>query len=303
MEIRFMWVVLFLCSFVFSGKATSPDPCVGVCDVFETIVANAKANPEVRNDALMLLALVVEGRAVEIPEAVEARVGLPPTDFLLSPYAYLPNRGSACRYIGKLATAEAVAYLENLSTGNFKEEARAEVWPQCQVALAEGRMLLIPSPDGRIRFLIEQLHAEPVMYSRGAVGHWSYNTLCDSGDRAALAPVTETIRKWWGNTRQSADDIAFCRQRIEVIASSPDRVQALASVLKQTPSDDNDRLFQWAIGSLANIGSKEAFEELDHFVARAAALRGGDPEGAELMRRRAHSVESLRSLRKTVKVQ
>lgn len=302
MRIKFAVFVGLFTLFSIAGLATTPGPCSGVCEIFEAIVEKASAQPDVRNDALMLFAMLAEGRPVEIPEAVEARLGLPPINFLSVPFSRRHNRAQACGYIGKLATKEAIAYLELLSTGNFKSDDVSEIWPVCRVGLAEARMRNLPTREERVRFLEVELRSEHDAWSRPLVGHWLMNQLCDTGNIASLPAIVTYVRQWQGKSPTSDSEIAFCRQRMEVIASNPDRVQAIASVLKLSGIEKETRLYGWAIHSLMEIGSTEAIGALDRFTALVEALPQRHAS-REFLSGRASYIRDLRASRRPMKLQ
>ena len=75
----------------------------------------------------------------------------------------------------------------------------------------------------------------------------------------------------------------FCELRMRTIASNPDRVEALGSVLQVTGGLADRQLTQWAISELTGMTSPRADEIMERFEQHVLALPDGSPQKRELM--------------------
>jgi hypothetical protein len=73
---------------------------------------------------------------------------------------------------------------------------------------------------------------------------------------------------------------------MDVVSSDPDRVKALASVLRVRAGMTDSEQIGWAINQLRDVNSKRADEELDRFADEIESLPDGSPLKTELWGRR-----------------
>jgi hypothetical protein len=69
---------------------------------------------------------------------------------------------------------------------------------------------------------------------------------------------------------------------MRVVASNPDRVKALASVLTVGGDAANGRLAGWAVNELNSMQTQPAEAELDRFAREIGELPEGSPTRARL---------------------
>jgi hypothetical protein len=60
--------------------------------------------------------------------------------------------------------------------------------------------------------------------------------------------------------------VAFCRKRMDIVRSNPDRVAALASVLRPDAPVEDEKIMGWAIHQLIALHSDRADDALDRYV-------------------------------------
>ncbi len=254
-------------------RASRPLPEAPYCSLLSEVGSVATSQSRSSPVALGVLERVALGRIAEISAESAAQVGL--RDRLADTwFSTAEVRACAFRAIGETGLAEAVDFLQNLNRAEIGTDTSQEMWAASQVALWDARFRRIEDPQLKIKFL-ESTLTEPEM-PRDPVGHWAADQLCDRGALGSLVIIQEAIRTR-RNGQRDEDEIAFCEARIRVVYGKPDRVKALASLLRVEKAGENARLTEWAIQQLASIHSREAQAELDRFANEIGRLPVASP--------------------------
>jgi hypothetical protein len=232
---------------------------------------------------LYVLERVALGRAARVDAESESQAGLARGQLRDSGYSTAEVRACAFRSIGQVASAEALEFLTNLQHADIGRDDSQEVWSASRVALYDARLRQIHNPQFQVDFL-ESTLKQPDM-GRGPVGSWVVNELCDRGSQSFL-PVIENAIRARKNGQRDEDEIAFCVARMTLVASNPDRVTALASILNLEQGSLNQRLTIWAIGQLFSMNSRAADAELARFWHQIDDRFHGaaDPQGFWIFR-------------------
>ena len=213
-----------------------------------------------RNAALQLLEDVADGKPKEmvIESALRAGLGVfVRTDFSLTDATV---RAYAMDRIGASGLPEAIEYLRSVTVDKIGPDSTQTIYPASQVALNNAILLQETDPGRQVEFLEQQLP------SHGAVANWAMNELCNRGSTRSLGEIAK-LTSWWGGPR-SAEQLQFCRVRMEIVNRGPDRVAALASALSidEALRDRYFKLTQWIIDQLLKANSDEANVVLDRFA-------------------------------------
>lgn len=256
---------------------------------------DATQSVSLRPIAMQLLRDVAEGHPEKVSSDVLARLGLGSYQPLFRPFAKDPAvRARAYRAIGRTGLAEAVQYLQALTpaqVGDLGPRDSHQAWPAAQIALQEARLLGIKAPQEQVAFLEKAMAGSYDSSSTGNIHFWAIGRLCDMGNSASLPLIEKRLRSMW--SQQGESEISWCRERMQVVKSHPDRAKALGLVLNIGTSGRNLRLTSWAIGELAAMKSAEANAELDRF---AAEIRGLPPLGRDA--RLAYFAEQIAGVRR-----
>ena len=285
------WNTVFVLSFGIPllCNAARPLPEAPYCELLDNVGLLASSQPQTSPVALDVLERVALGRHAEIRAESAAQVGLS-LDLLADKWLSTAEvRACALRTIGRTGLLEAVDFLDNLKEADIGTDPSQQIWTASQIALRDARSRRIADPQLKIEFLESTL----VDFERppGPAGIWAANQLCDSGSLGSLPVIQKAFRKAWSG-QYGEDEIAFCEARIRVVYGKPDRVKALASVLRVEKAGEDARLTEWAIEQLASMHSREAHAELDRFANEIAKLPAASPGRERFLRFR----EVIRSI-------
>lgn len=238
----------------------------------------ATQSQSLRGIAMQVLRDIAEGRPDKITSDSAGRLGFRPRQFQLLGEAFAKDpgvRARGYRALGRTGLAEALEYLQALTpakVGNLGPRESHEAWPAAQVALQEARLMTIKGPQDQVTFLEGAVVMNHDAYSTGKIQLWATEKLCDRGSIKSLPLIEKKLRGLY--SRVGDEEVSFCRERIQVVLSRPDRAKALGSVLNVGTSGANRRLTTWAITQLASMKTSQADGELDRFSAEIEAIQG-----------------------------
>jgi len=257
--------------------ATSPPPYSGQCGVMNRISSFGNEHPASQAAALGLLAQVAEGRVQHPPPELEVQVGLPPGELNRPDYSSYQVRACALRRIGDLHSVEARLYLRSLRPAMFVSDNPGYIWTAAQIALREA-LLSDLREDEKVSFLENVLTEEHDPLSDSGVSAWAVDRLCNRGSIQSLSVIRTSILR--RNTlKDGTAEIGFCEARMQVLASSPDRVNALASALSVQNTVTNPMLTGWAINELFSLNLRRGDAELDRYAKEIEALPESQQDG------------------------
>jgi hypothetical protein len=255
---KFVWLaaviplrVLVILTVTASGLyASKPEPCAVACKQFQALVDSSRGDVGKEMQALAFLCLIAEERGDELTDEMAHFAGFHGPTVRAGRYRDPLIRIGAYRHIGYMGTAAAVEYLQQVTPSAFKVEnfERQELWPEVQIALRDARRRTQPNEADAVRYLEGVLEEEGDWLSGGRLLSWAMHELCNMGALGSLPAITEALRtKHRSNVEQLTQ---FCQQKMVVVASHPDRVQALSSALTINNAQQNPELVRWAISEI-----------------------------------------------------
>jgi hypothetical protein len=259
------------------GFGTKPGPYYYYEQIFDRAV-EATRSERLRGIAVQLLRDVAEGHPEKVSSDVAARLGLQPQQLRLLTESFAKDPGVRARAygaIGQTGLLEALEYLQALTpakVGDLGPRDSHEAWPAAQIALQEARLMRINGSQEQVTFLENAMATSFDSYSTGKIHFWAAQRLCDMGSTKSLPLVEKQLRSLY--SRLGEVEAGFCRERMQVVQSHPNRAKALGSVLNIGTSGANQRLTRWAITELGAMKNADAYAELDRF---AAEIRGIPP--------------------------
>jgi hypothetical protein len=256
--------------------ATTPVPYGAEEAILGRILAVVRSQSSAGPVALDLLERVAMGQASEINPESEKQVGLNPADLKQKGFQAVVVREVAIWYIGATGLPKAIEFLSNLKIADFPDDPSLGIWAQAQVAIRNASFVRITDPEEKIEFLRSVLTERNYATAHSGTASWAVEELCNSGASAALPEIQESIRRV-GNGQRDQDDIQFCKDRMQVVSSHPDRAKALGSALNLDGQPQDGRLVGWAVFQLTMMHSAGADGELAHFAAAMDKLPMDSP--------------------------
>lgn len=254
--------------------ASEPVPADQARERYEQILNEVRQEPSLSRSALDLLRAVAESRGEDVASDAAVRFGFDAGEFKDRKYKFMSSRGPALWAIGELGTPEAVAYLESLQQADFDPRDEFELWATVQRTLLDLTLDQIPSEAEKARYL------EGVI-REGTTAFWAAARLCETGMLSSFPVVDQYLRT--RNPQRGAENAQFCEARMGTLASNPDRITALSSVLQVTNGLADEKLTMWAIRSLTAMESPRADEIMERYEQQVLDLPDGSPQKRELM--------------------
>jgi len=275
---RLLMVLLALFAQALPGM---PPPFLVECRQLDLVYKAVNADSPASQTAFEVLKLVALGQADGIDDGQRTRVGLKPEQLKGAAFKNPNVRMYAFERIGAPGLPEALDFLENLEEDDVGTDAVHQVWPVAQIALRQSHLNRISDPQARRAFFektVTELH-DPI--SRDGVVTWAVDQLCDSGAFASLPLIRESIRKRDSGPRSEVR-IQYCEALMDVVARDPDRIKAIATVLRVNNASYDRKLALWAVYQLNSMNSPKADAELKRFAGEIAALPETSPQKREL---------------------
>lgn len=251
--------------------------------LFEEIVTQARDNPPLKEVAFRFLKIVAEGRKDEISRELVADFRSKGNFFHPQQLAEIGVRARAYEQIGRLATPEALAYLEGINLSQFttvEDQPFARFIP-FGIFLAKAGQ--IEDPQRRWEFYAETLRHPPEGLGRDGPLAAAYGGLCTEGALSFLPDVETYIRRG-NNSKEEEERIQSCKQLMHFVASHPSRVAGLEVALYVDTNVHGKYIRPWAIEVLAEIHTKESRAALEKFVSEAKTWHGATVYDSQLSR-------------------
>ncbi|HWR50595.1 MAG TPA: hypothetical protein VN428_05785 [Bryobacteraceae bacterium] len=280
---------------IFAGICVQSKPAPGSVQVaqFERIVQQAQQDPSLGQKALEVLRSVAEGHAEHVSRDAASRFALMQSELQGPSFKFTTVRLHAFRTIGKLGTAAAIAFLEQVTPDQFRQDEVYQLWPAAQIALREALLNRISDPRRKTEFLEKTLTERRDAIADGTVDSWAVEELCNSGTLNSLPAVQRWIEESFSTPNVQVDKVSFCEQRMRVMMRDSDAVAAIASVLSVSNNPIDRRLTQWAVNQLEAMKASRADEALYRFEAEILSLPDGSVQKDAL---RTYSVQ-IRDIR------
>lgn len=251
-------------------SATSPPPFGGECNLVDRIYA-AVGNEATRHDAVEVLENVATGQFGLRDYAALSKMGIniDVSGGMRLSMGELIVRERALDHLGRSGLDVAERFLSGLT-----RQDSDQVWGAVQVALQRCRFTRITDSQARIDFLETTAKRE-----QGNVGYWATEELCNRGIQSSLPVIKASIRRRLSGP-PGDDEIAFCEDRMNWLATSGNRVQALSRALRAVKVGSDPKLPRWAAYQLIELDSPEADRALDRFGREVMALTARSPKRA-----------------------
>jgi hypothetical protein len=137
--------------------------------------------------------------------------------------------------------------------------------------------------SGKARFLEDIIVSKDHdRFVRSHVVLWASEQLCNSGMLPSLHVVQGFLNEFEEPGR-AQEQAQFCELRMRAIASDPDRVTALSSLVQVTDRLPDHNLIRWAIQSLSAMDDPRALEALANYERVVLELPTASPQRAPLM--------------------
>jgi len=243
-------------------------------------VADASHHSEKAAAAHFFLAKVALGRTEDITQETLLRLGLESSIHKEEGFRYYYVRVYAFRKLGETGSSEAIDLLANLKPGDIGPDETQQIWPGAQVALKIAYLARTTDPLAKVEFL-EKILIQP-RGGWGAVGHWAVEELCERGSLMSIGIIHKAVRSRM-NGERGEEEIRFCEARMRVISRDPDRIKALASVLRADYGVNDDKLLRWAIHQLSAMRTRNADAELSRFVNEVDRFSASSPSQQRLV--------------------
>jgi len=186
--------------------------------------SNAAMRGQMSAAALETMEAVAEGKSAEVILAAARRGGLESHFGKEVPFIDYNVRTCAMEMIGRTGLPEAIDYLMAVTPEQVGADESHSIYPASKVALAKALLRREADVGRQISYLELQLTTARV----GEVALWAKEELCNRGSVESMDLVEHFIKRLDPFPRGD-EFVTFCRRRVEIIRSDPDRAMALGS--------------------------------------------------------------------------
>jgi hypothetical protein len=245
--------------------------------LFDRVVTQARDNPELKDAAFHFLRVVAEGRKDEISRESLAAFSYRGDYFQPRELAEIGVRARAYEQIGRLATPEALAYLESIDLAQFTTVEDQPFAMSIPFGIFLAKAGQIEDPQRRWEFYAETLRHPPEGLGRGGPLAAAYGGLCTEGALGFLPNVEAHIRR--GSARKDQEEqIQSCKQMMHLVASHSSRAAGLEAALYVDTNVYGKYFRSWAIQELGEMHTEESQAILKKFVQTEPAKLGPSDE-------------------------
>lgn len=241
--------------------------------LFDRIVTQARDHPELKVEAFHFLRVVAEGRKDEISPKLVVSFPAAGNHFVPFELAEIGVRARAFEQIGRLATPEALAYLESVDVSKFSSLQDQPLAASIPLGIFFAKVGQIPDQLRRWEFLAETLRHPPEGLGRGGPLAMAYRGLCTEGALRFLPDVESYLRRE-SPRKVLSIKIQLCREMMHLTASHQDRAKGLGAALRMDDEPFTLLLRGWAIQELSEMHTKESRDVLGKFINDAKAQKG-----------------------------
>jgi hypothetical protein len=219
---------------------------------------------------------VAENQPKAIDAASAYRLGLAIETLESAPFYDMEIRSQAYLQLGSLPSPYVIPYLSSIQPEMFADEAeRTYIFRHVRIAWHRAQMLLRNSANGQQDYLAHLLSEEGDDDWFSWVQLWAIDELCDHGAEHYLNLMDQRLLLMHNGNR--SDILMFCRERVQIINSDPNRRSALSKALTVKNATANARVVHWAISELNKLDTKEAKATIDAFLSTLEAIPGLTP--------------------------
>ena len=186
-------------------------------------------------------------------------------------------RGLAFQQIGRLATPEALVYLESIDLARFPAVEDQDIICSIRLGIFLARAARISDSQRRWEFYAETLRHPPEGLDRDGPLAVAYRGICTEGALGFLPDIEATI----GRVRARADweeGIRYCKEMMHLVATHASRAAGLEAALYTNARVPEEDLRGWAMQELGDIHTQESRAILERFARAAEAKLGPSPE-------------------------
>jgi hypothetical protein len=251
--------------------------------LFDSVVTQARDEPNLRGGAFHFLRMVAEGRTDEVSRELLAGFTYRAHHFRPVELAQIRVRARAYEQIGRLATPEAQAYLEAIDLSQFNTVDDQPFAMSIPFGIFLAKAGQIADPQRRWEFYAETLRHPPEGLGRDGPLSASYRGLCSEGALGFLPDVEAYVRR--KGARESQEErIQSCKQMMHLVASHSSRVAGLEAALYEDTKVFGKYFRSWAVQELDEMHTKESRAALERFVNDTKTRSGTAPDDSDLRR-------------------
>jgi len=229
--------------------------------------SNAAMHDGSKGAALEVMEAVAEGKSMEVILTIAQKAGL--QTFFTKDLTFRATEYSAREFamemIGRTGLPAALDYLSAVTPERLGSDESRGIYPASKVALHKALLRRETDPLRQIAFLETQLTSATV----GQVALWAQEELCNRGSVRSIDLTAQFIKRLDSSSRGD-ERIAFCRKRMAVIQSHPDRALALGSVLRADARASDQKIIEWAIDELFALHTAGANSILERYATEVA---------------------------------
>jgi len=240
--------ILFLTSFYMvcfqTGKlafGTRPMPYYHYWKLVEDISKDV-STPEKKSQVVRVLLAIVKRDAVDVH-----------------------LREFAVQKLGELGASEAKDTLKGLAESLTWTDTTRQLKRQATLAYWMIRVAEEETTEAQEDLLIQLLWGNHLPPHADVVLWWAAEELANRGVSKALPEIAAAVR-YRDSSARGEEFIKLCSVKIELLNSSPSRLEALKQALASTDALIGYELKMWAIGELGKLGSQEALEVLINYA-------------------------------------
>lgn len=245
--------------------------------LFDRVVAQARETPTLKEPAFHFLRLIAEGRKGEMSPELLAAFSYREELFAPLQFPYAPVRARAFEQIGRLATPEALAYLESVDVSQFLAVEDQPMAAAIPLGIFLARVAQITDSQRRWEFYAETLRHPPEGLGRDGPLWLAERGLCTEGALSFL-PDVEAYARRWGSQGEPEDDIRYCKEMMNLAATHVSRIAAFEAALYMDTKTHGKYFHAGAINLLSEIYTKESQAALTRFAQVAEAKMGPTQE-------------------------
>jgi len=205
--------------------------------------------------------MAADGRTPETKAQVATRL----LDIVQDTTAHMHLRKAAVEKLGEWGSTGAKDTLKNLSeslpwTDSTRPLKRAAFFAYWRISVTEQ-----PRQEDQVAILMKALHARLGTIIASNVQIWAADELANRGIKDALPEIIKSIR-YRNPTERGEEQIRLCTAKIELVATSTSRAEALARALAMKDFTQEQELKKWAIQELGKLGTADSQSVLVGFA-------------------------------------
>lgn len=282
-SVRTIWVTSQIASLLllsFAANATSLDEALYARNRFQSMAEAGRNGGLPHSLVFEFLKLVAMNKRSEVDPELSSQVGFDRTELRTGYFGAVGVREEAFRALGFLATEEARRFLDERTQAELRTDEVDQLWPVIRIAFYQSQLMPFITEGEKFRFLESVMKAEHDNRALPGVLWWAANRLCDAGALDFLPAASRVFSRLYPASHEA--HVQFCQQRMWVIASNPDKMSALTSVLTIENVQAHPNMVHWAIEQLQQMRSQVSNDVVEKFLGSLEAIPADTTLGVEV---------------------